>query len=641
MSGLTAVKSSALHPFPPRIRLRVGVSGHRVPPKLPIQSTVPLRALIDRVLATIVDAARNIEKDYAACSSPAHDARLRTYAKRADFSTAWERAAGFAILSSLAEGADRIVAEAGLAAGFGLEVVLPLGRAEYAHDFETQESVARFEQLLARASAVFELDGAADERPRAYETAGFVMLSNIDLLIAIWDGEDADGIGGTAQIVARAIADGVPVMWINPANPNAMQIRWPRAGGLPPARANMRPEDAFQSADEATIALMIKEILSLPTQVEARKSLKQYLVEKERHWNFCPWNTLLLWLFAGRPLRLTDFHLPEPLAEFNAQWETYLRILPKDRAQRPAIESVLLPAFSVADHLAVYYSLVYRSTYIFNFLFAAVAVALALGGIFVHDVVAKSYLVFTELVIIIAILITWLHGHRKQWHRRWLEYRRLAECLRHMRILAPLGSAGPVDRPGRNLDVDEQDWVSWYAWSLRRLLPLPDRSVDAEYLAAMREAVRSAEIAGQLRYHTENASINAKLDPRMQRGGQVFFGITGGICVVFLCFVGLVGLPNTHWDRETILGVFTFLTALLPTLGAALGAIHVQGDFKTVAEQSSRTAKRLSAVDKILADEPLDFALLADRVEKASDIMMADLLEWQTVFRTRPLSLPA
>ena len=87
--------------------------------------------------------------------------------------------------------------------------------------------------------------------------------------------------------------------------------------------------------------------------------------------------------------------------------------------------------------------------------------------------------------------------------------------------------------------------------------------------------------------------------------------------------------------------MFTFLTALLPTLGAALGAIHVQGDFRTVAEQSSRTAKRLAAIDKILADEPLIFARLADRIGKTSDVMMADLREWHTVFRTRPLSLPA
>jgi hypothetical protein len=111
--------------------------------------------------------------------------------------------------------------------------------------------------------------------------------------------------------------------------------------------------------------------------------------------------------------------------------------------------------------------------------------------------------------------------------------------------------------------------------------------------------------------------------------------------VAFLCLVWFVGVPKEQEERELILGVFTFLTALFPTLGAALGAIHVQGDFKTVAEQSARTAKRLAAVGRVLADEPLSFARLADRIEKVSDILMAELLEWQTIFRTRPLSLPA
>jgi hypothetical protein len=73
----------------------------------------------------------------------------------------------------------------------------------------------------------------------------------------------------------------------------------------------------------------------------------------------------------------------------------------------------------------------------------------------------------------------------------------------------------------------------------------------------------------------------------------------------------------------------------------AISAIHFQGDFKTVATQSNRTATRLAEIDKILAVEPPTFARLADRIEKVSDVMMADLLEWQTIFCTRPLSLPA
>jgi hypothetical protein len=612
-----------LLPFPPRIRLRIGVSGHRVPPKLPAQSEPPLRALVDRILATVVKTAHEVERDY-----PGGEVA--------------NSASEFVVVSALAEGSDRIVAEAGLAAGYGLEAVLPFARAEYARDFETPESRAAFEQLSTRAGAVFELDGAADERARAYEAAGFVMLANIDLLVAIWDGAEAAGAGGTAQIVSRAIADGIPVVRIDPQHPSAMQISWSRAGDLPPAHANAQPQHTFRPADEAAVALAIKQILALPQPDDARQSLARYLVETERGWNLCPWYPLLLWVFAGRQPRATDFRLPSPLAETKAQWENYFTILPKDRAQRPAIERILLPAFSTADHLAVFYSLVYRSTYVFNFLFAAVSVALALTGIFVHDPSIKAALVAVELLIIIAIIVTWYWGNTRQWHRRWLEYRRLAECLRHMRILAPLGSEGSIDRPERNIDIDGQDWVNWYAWSLRRLIPVPNCTVDEAYLTAMRQAVRSAEIAGQADYHAQNADRIARLEVRIHHTGQALFGVTGVLCIAFLVIWALGALPvdeNPH--RDLVLGVFTFLTALLPTLGAALGAIYAQGDFKTVAEQSRRTAKRLARVDKILADEPLDFARLADRIQKTSDIMMVDLEEWQTVFRTRPLSLPA
>jgi hypothetical protein len=66
----------------------------------------------------------------------------------------------------------------------------------------------------------------------------------------------------------------------------------------------------------------------------------------------------------------------------------------------------------------------------------------------------------------------------------------------------------------------------------------------------------------------------------------------------------------------------------------------VQGEFKTVHEQSERTARRLVKLDAVLAAEELTFSSLCDRLEKTSDIMMADVDEWQTVFRTRPLSLP-
>jgi len=599
-------------PLPPRIRLRIGVSGHRAPPKLPEQSQPPLHRSIRRILATVVEAARGAagyDVDAPAAAS----------------------ASEFVIVSSLAEGSDRIVAETGLEVGYTLEALLPFARAEYERDFATDESRATFAGLLGRAAAVFELNGAAGERPRAYQTAGFVMLANIDLLIAIWDGAEAAGIGGTAEIVGRAVADGIPVIRLDPHHPDAFELSWSPPGELP------HLEPGFRSADAAAVAAVIGKILALPQA--ARTSLKRYLAEKERRWNICLWYPLLLLVFAGRLLRSTDIRFPS-IDETRRQWRKYFSIVPNDRAQRPAIERILLPAFDAADRLAVFYSLVYCGAYVFNFTFAALAVALALAGIFIHEAEVKVFFVGAELLIIVWILLTWFFGQRRQWHRRWLEYRRLAESLRHIRILAPLGAEGPVDRPGDN--VGRQDWVKWYAWSVRRRIPLPDRAVDDAYLAAIRDATRTAEIAEQAEYHDANAARMRSLEAGIHHTGQILFAVTGGMCALFVALYVLDVLPavdNRH--RDLVLGLFTFLTALLPTVGGALGAIYAQGDFRTVAEQSERTAKRLKLIDQALAGEPLDFARLTNRIQTTSDIMMVDLEEWHSVFRTRPLSLPA
>ena len=256
--------SAAVYPVSLHNRFRIGVSGHRGPPKLPAQSEDPVRNTIDRLLSVIVDTVCQVDSAGAVWPD---DARV----PNSEGPFFRERVTGLAIVSPLAEGADRIVAEAGLAAGFELEVILPFGRADYADDFVTQASRARFEHLLARASTVFELPGDGGERPPAYEAAGLFMLAKIDLLIAIRDGKLAAGIGGTAQIVGRAMADGIPIMRVDPANPNAMQMSWREANSLPTPYADV-PLNNFRPADEAKIALVITQILSLPPRRSAGPS---------------------------------------------------------------------------------------------------------------------------------------------------------------------------------------------------------------------------------------------------------------------------------------------------------------------------------------------------------------------------------
>ena len=110
------------------------------------------------------------------------------------------------VLSSLAEGADRVVARIALEREHKLIVPLPLPEADYVTDFQTPQSRAEFEDLKKQAERVFvaeQLPPLPGEEPRdaAYRSAGVAVARACHVLIALWDGTDNHKSGGTADIV--------------------------------------------------------------------------------------------------------------------------------------------------------------------------------------------------------------------------------------------------------------------------------------------------------------------------------------------------------------------------------------------------------------------------------------------------------
>jgi hypothetical protein len=123
------------------------------------------------------------------------------------------------VVSPLAEGADRVVAEEALALGYSLQSPLPFPRHEYERDFSTPESRVIFNTLLGRASEVVELAGSRNDANAAYEAVGRWVLLHSDILIAIWNGKPAAGQGGTGQIVQEALAERIATVWVRPHDP--------------------------------------------------------------------------------------------------------------------------------------------------------------------------------------------------------------------------------------------------------------------------------------------------------------------------------------------------------------------------------------------------------------------------------------
>jgi hypothetical protein len=114
-------------------------------------------------------------------------------------------------VTSLAVGSDQIFAEAALADGYQLDVILPC--ADYEATFDEQ-GLATFKRLLACANRVKALDFATPSQ-EAFFAAGKAVVDDSDILLAIWDGAPAAGLGGTADVVRYANSRGkkVTVIW--------------------------------------------------------------------------------------------------------------------------------------------------------------------------------------------------------------------------------------------------------------------------------------------------------------------------------------------------------------------------------------------------------------------------------------------
>jgi hypothetical protein len=110
-------------------------------------------------------------------------------------------------VSSLADGADQLFADAILRLGGSLEVVVP---AERHREALPAGSRLAYDRLLAGAISVERL-AYRESTAEAHMAAGRRLVDRSDLLVAVWDGRPSRGLGGTCDVVAYARERGVPV----------------------------------------------------------------------------------------------------------------------------------------------------------------------------------------------------------------------------------------------------------------------------------------------------------------------------------------------------------------------------------------------------------------------------------------------
>jgi hypothetical protein len=102
-------------------------------------------------------------------------------------------------------------AEVILDLGGTIEAVIPF--VGYESKFENGTPLEKYRKLLAGATKIVTLPVKQTEG-ESYFVAGKFIVENTEQLIAVWDGKEAEGLGGTADVVSYARQIGKPVILI-------------------------------------------------------------------------------------------------------------------------------------------------------------------------------------------------------------------------------------------------------------------------------------------------------------------------------------------------------------------------------------------------------------------------------------------
>jgi len=607
-SGAIEPGKEVRHRGPPAVPfvLCVGVTGHRAD----MLRDGEVAAMRDRIRATlnlIATAGADLLEMERDCFAPG-SCQLR-------------------FVSPVADGADQIAAEVALELGWDLHAILPFERSAYRASLANEDARRQFDALLGRASSLLELPGDPGDGLDAYVMTGRATVAHCDILIAVWDGRPPRGRGGTGEVVQFALSRGTAIIHVPVDGKTEARLLW---SAFDPSVVTLAddPEVTRPVARPDVDALLTALLMPPPNEVEQR-FFKRFATERLPRIRARIEYPLLLSAAGVRRFRARDLTARHADAQTRDEWRRY-RAGCAEAHNIDAPIGLLEDSYSWADGLATHFAQTYRSGHIFNFLLGGMAVCLGLAAFMApHLKLEEAGL---ELLITLAIILNAIIGKRQEWHRRWLDYRQLAERLRPMRSLMLLGIAAP-DAPGTQTNPVPKRWIDWYASSIWRAMACPAGTIDRACAARLGEAIAIHEVEPQVGYHLRNAEQIDALDHRLEQIGMVLFAAT--VLVTIATVIGLgVGSDFVHRYGNW----FTLVSAGFPALGTAIFGIRFQADFGGDALRSKATAETLRQIDRELRKH-VTLSRAADLAEQAARIMLSDLDEWRLVNQQRDLSV--
>ena len=513
------------------------------------------------------------------------------------------------LISSLAEGADRLAAQAALNAGWLLGVSLPMIPEEFEKDFSGEKSIQEFRSLCESASWV-RVDSLAN-RPQCYVEASGWMAAHAQYLLALWDGQPNGGACGTADTV-RVFLEGV----------SSQRLTLPDSG--PVMQLLTRRESSLGAVPEDQVG--------------------HVTIHAPRPGGFSPEGELERW--ASILDRIDDFNrdacnalnlLPEQIQKSRG----YLNGGKPPEGIPPAAESASW-LHAVADQIS--FSTQKQRNRHFQWLIVGATMAIFFELLY-SGPFAYFWVIALALISGFAAIWAYRHGVGLRLENRYIDYRALAEACRvqYFWQLAEI-----LDSVADHYLKDQRDELEWIRQAVLTTELVsnhkPIQPADPEYRL---QQVRDCWIEDQRQYflgtseQAGKADFNARMNDRFDWWVLRLIVLGVGI-LVFLTLFHAVVAPALGDLGDNL------IQALIVSYGmtfASAGLLKVYQETKTYSEQAQ--SYRRAGLSMSLARNHLD-ASLQDRnwvraravIREAGVQALDENNDWLIVHRERPVKVP-
>ncbi len=459
------------------------------------------------------------------------------------------------VISGLAEGADRIFAEAALALNMSVDAVMPMPLKYYKNDFDEASSAELDRILDTEAVQCIELpltqglDADDNNWPEGARNTLYANLSadlrrRSNLLVAFWDGKFKNLTGGTDDTVVKYL-DAVP-------GQNDAAIALTDAGGAPlngEPLAYWIPTRRISSGQPASTVASA----NLPCWLAASG-------EQFRQWPDRPDDFLQeLTEFDRFNQQYLELSQNDSLTSYGNLLDGCADTLKEEARQFKQSDQ----AYVMADSLALYFQT--RSDRMFKWF----SLMTALMGVL--------FLVYAKLAAVQILLIAYLalffggiymhhRGGKQQWFTRHLVYRCLAETMR-VRFFLDLAAA----RDGANIHtllettgINKFRGFSWIRHILQSTNPVTDLSTMETAAAEDRiDLTRRLWIEDQANYFerkTHQLQLHHQKLEKIKK--WVIWGLIAATVGLVFFKKFLLGIELT--DHLSLKTLIIFLMGLLP-----------------------------------------------------------------------------